>query len=379
MVKLLALTVARMSSRHSIAVVGCGMFGAMIALRLAQQGESVTVFDRQSDPLMGASYNNQNRLHLGFHYPRDDATARQCIQGFEKFRDEFPESINGQFDNAYFIASEGSFTSAKEYLAFCKRMDLNFEQIELAEFRPQVSSVDIGVRCDEVVYDCSVLRGSVLQKLRSIGASLQFESDVTSIAHAGDRYQLEVDGGSVGEFDAVINCTYADINRLSSLLTGAAPVRQFEYTLVPIIEWDQPTVGITIMDGPFMTVLPFGHTGKFLLYHVEHTVVERAISPQMPDHWRQSSTLPTTTIDCEGVFERMRAASQRFVPDLAGATLVGFLQGPRVVLANKDDTDARPSIIEQPEKGYFSVFTGKIDHCMWVADEIAKRVGQLFV
>ena len=37
-----------------------------------------------SNFLIGASKNNQNRLHLGFHYPRDIKTVYQCIDGFEK-------------------------------------------------------------------------------------------------------------------------------------------------------------------------------------------------------------------------------------------------------------------------------------------------------
>ena len=28
--------------------------------------------------MQGASLNNQNRLHLGYHYPRDLSTATQC-------------------------------------------------------------------------------------------------------------------------------------------------------------------------------------------------------------------------------------------------------------------------------------------------------------
>ena len=33
----------------------------------------------------GASSNNTNRLHLGYHYPRDLNTAQQCKKGFELF------------------------------------------------------------------------------------------------------------------------------------------------------------------------------------------------------------------------------------------------------------------------------------------------------
>ena len=360
-----------MSKKISVAVVGCGIFGAMAALRLAQKGASVTLFDRQDAALRGASFNNQNRLHLGFHYPRDDETARQCIRGFQSFRDEFSECIVEGFPNAYFIASQGSFVTAEQYLLFCQRLGLSYERIDVSAFKPSVQEVDLGVVCDEVVYDCSVLRTLVMQKLAIVNIRPRFNAEITEIKRAGKSFILDVNGQSEGAFDAVVNCTYADINRITQQLGYSVLERQFEYTMVPIIKWDQSAVGITIMDGPFMTVLPFGLTGNFLLYHVDHTVVERFIGNEMPKDWFDLTKTPSSRIDGQKLFERMRKACSSFVPALQSARLVGFLQGPRVVLANRDVTDARPSIIQKHDKNYLSVFTGKIDHCVWVADEIA--------
>lgn len=45
-----------------------------------------------------------------------------------------------------------------------------------------------------------------------------------------------------------------------------------------------------------------------------------------------------------------------------------------MVLARRDDTDARPSIIEQARPNYLSVFSGKIDRCLWVAEDVARRL-----
>ena len=92
-----------MSKSTRVAVVGCGAFGGMIALRLSEAGCDVTIFEREKECLRGASFNNQNRLHLGFHYPRDILTAHQCIQGFSRFREEFPECIVSGFPNLYFV------------------------------------------------------------------------------------------------------------------------------------------------------------------------------------------------------------------------------------------------------------------------------------
>ena len=94
-----------------VAVIGCGLFGASVALKARERGHDVVVFERLPQAITGASCNNMGRLHLGFHYPRDRRTAQQCIDGFRAFRTAFPGAIVDGFPNAYFIAAENSKTT----------------------------------------------------------------------------------------------------------------------------------------------------------------------------------------------------------------------------------------------------------------------------
>ena len=343
----------------------------MTALRLAERGAAVTIYERLQKPLQGASYNNQNRLHLGFHYPRDDETARQSIRGFARFREEFAPCILGDFPNAYFIASEGSLVTAQQYLDFCRRMGLRHERIDPASYEPAVRGVDLGVLCDEVVYDSAVLSQLVLRRLADAHIDPRFGTDVQRIERRSGGFRLHAAGQPARDFDAVVNCTYANVNDLTEQLGHSVPEYQYEYTMVPIVEWDHPAVGVSIMDGPFMTVLPFGQTGRYLLYHVAHSVIAEHVGRHMPSTWVDRATAPSRQVDGQALFERIREACTRFVPALSAVRLAGFLEGPRMVLAHRHHTDARPSIIRRYEPGYVSVFTGKIDHCIWVADDVA--------
>lgn len=346
-----------------VAVIGGGMFGCMSAIRLAEDGHDVTVFERKQRLLRGASRNNQNRLHLGFHYPRDERTARQCVEGFDRFRAAFPGCVKSDFVNAYFIASEGSLTTPEQYLAFADRVGLRYEMLDLDSFRPEVRGVSMGVSVDEMVYDVASLCRDVTRSLDELGVGVAYDTAVERIQRNRHGFALL---GLV--YDAVVNCTYADSDRLGEQL-GIEPVeRQYEYTRVAIVECDHPPVGITIMDGRFMTLLPFGHTGRFLLYHVDHAVIARETAALMPREWLNGWSAPAPD---QGWFSRMVDDCVRFVPSLARARLVDCLKGPRVVLARSDATDARPSLLREPLPGYLTVFAGKIDHCMWVADEVA--------
>jgi glycine/D-amino acid oxidase-like deaminating enzyme len=297
------------------------------------------------------------------------------MKGFQRFRDEFEPCLMQGFPNAYFIANSDSMTTPRDYLAFCERVGLRYDILDMDAFSPIVREVALGITTDEVVYDCGVLRTLVLRGLDAAGVKPHYGADVSRITRDGSRYTLEISEKLYGPFDAVVNCTYANINLLNAQLGHAAPTYQYEYTMVPIIEWNQPPVGVTVMDGRFMTVLPFGQTGRFLLYHVEHTVVATEIGSQMPIGWLDPKNSPSQQVNAQYLFNTIKQSCSRFVPALQDARLAGFLQGPRMVLANRDSTDARPSIINRHEPGYWSVFTGKIDHCMWVADEIANTLG----
>jgi len=360
-----------MSNEKSVAVVGCGIFGAMIAIRIAKLGMKVKVFERNDKPLSGASFNNQNRLHLGFHYPRDQQTAKQCIRGFDRFRREFEECILDDFANMYFIATNNSNVSPDEYINFCDEVGLSYQNVDLNKIQPSVKNVDLGIVCNEVVYDCTILRNLILDKLTDEDVVLELNSTVTNIQKKSSGFLLEINNKNEEYFDRVINCSYAEINRLTERLGYVIEPRQYEYTMVPIIEWDQRPVGVTIMDGKFMTVLPHGKTGNFLLYHVDHTVIEKFVGSQMPASWLSRESKPSSLIDTDSLFQKMKEDCSYFVPELSNARCIGFLEGPRIVLANRDNDDARPSIVKDYGSGYLTVFTGKIDHCIWIADEVA--------
>lgn len=357
-----------------VAVIGAGMFGAEIALRARSKGWKVHLFEAKNDILCGASANNQNRLHLGFHYPRDLETGRQSIRGFASFSEKYGECTESSFPNAYFVADDGSLTSPVEFLEFCKRLGAKYVPIRPQDLPIDLKGASTGVLCHESVYDFGVLRNTVKENLRTARIPVSLGTRVTDICKVGNHFRLQLDGGSSILANAVVNATYGDINRLTEQLGIAVTERQFEYTVVPIIRVDIPKVGVTIMDGPFVTLLPYGKSADFLLYSVEHTVVAREISTQMDPSWLQPETGPFASMDKTELANRTLSVAARYLPILEKAQVIGFLEGPRVVLARHESTDARPSIINDYENGYHTVFAGKIDHCVWVAEELSVRL-----
>jgi hypothetical protein len=119
-----------------------------------------------------------------------------------------------------------------------------------------------------------------------------------------------------------------------------------------------------------MTILPYGKTDYFLLYNVVQSVVASKVAELMPLEWLMPDTAPFQNVNKSAFFKRMVECCSEYVPALKNAELIGFLEGPRMVLARREDTDARPSIVNDYNGSYISIFSGKIDHSLWVADEV---------
>jgi hypothetical protein len=71
---------------------------------LAQQGAEVILFEQASDLLTRASYNNQARLHNGYHYPRSFSTAYRSRLNFSRFLHDYRPAIATNFVKLYAIA-----------------------------------------------------------------------------------------------------------------------------------------------------------------------------------------------------------------------------------------------------------------------------------
>ncbi len=362
----------------NVVVIGGGIFGVEVALKAKSLGLSVKVYEAKDDILAGASQNNQNRLHLGFHYPRDLETGRQSIRGFNAFREKYRESIQDDFLNAYLIANLHSLTSPADYVAFCQKLGLPFQRITAKDLPIDINGADTGILCEEVVYDCRILRDLAWKMLDTQKVDVARRARVTKVVHQAGRYKVEASDGSTISADVVVNASYADINRITRQLGFPVSENLYEYTAVPIIRLAMPKVGVTIMDGPFMTILPHGRSDSFLLYNVVQSVVASEVAELMPSEWLMPETAPFQTVDKAALFERMVERCSEYLPVLKGAELTGFLEGPRMVLAKRDDSDARPSFINQHSEGYISVFAGKIDHSLWVADEVGSLLKSRF-
>ena len=70
-------------------ILGVGLYGLYAAQKCGAAGQRVLVLERDSAPFMRATYINQARVHMGYHYPRSYSTAIKSAHYFERFCEDY--------------------------------------------------------------------------------------------------------------------------------------------------------------------------------------------------------------------------------------------------------------------------------------------------
>lgn len=365
----------------SVAVIGAGIFGCLTALKLAEKGFNVTLIDQNHDILFGASYINQNRIHMGYHYPRSMETAKSCKAFEEEFNREFEEAVVDNFDHYYCIANKDSHLTPEDYVSFCNQLDLPFS---LYDFTQELlfDSKEIGIHIcvPERVYDANILRKKILNRILDYGnkIKLQLSTRVTKITTQDQNYVLSTDlTTSPFYVDSVVNATYSNMNRILDMI--GLPVKEYQYELceIPIIlvPWKN-RIGFTIMDGPFFGILPFGFSQEYLLYDVELSVLERSVGTKPSfAHDVKYYDDPTRR---EQRFNEYISKAKRFVPDAAYCRYLYSSYIIRMVLPDSDKDDARPTELLNHGNGIWSIFSGKVTNAIPLAETLSQEMINYF-
>jgi glycine/D-amino acid oxidase-like deaminating enzyme len=245
-----------------VCIIGAGWYGCHAARILQEAGIDVCLLDKEGI-FAGASSKNQNRLHLGYHYPRSPETIEECRTGFAQFLAQYGAFAH-PFPRNDYVIHDRSKVSADAYAqrfaggahTECSRADLGLQTASIADrvFRVQERFIDTA----EVQRAMKERFSSLLQIRTSPEIRLE------------DTYGL-VDGE---RFDYVLNCTN---NQYVPIPFPWSPIYEtvcsFLYTArSPETE----PRGFTVMDGPFFSLFPYNlATGVYTLTHVVHSVVAR--------------------------------------------------------------------------------------------------------
>lgn len=335
---------------------------------------SVAVVDIDVRPMVRASLLNQARLHNGYHYPRSAYTALGAARYYDRFVADFPEAINRHFRAIYAVASEGTYANAAEFEKFCSTVGVPVSQIDESEiFR--AGTVEAAYETDEYGFDGAALRDALMRRIEPFDDRLEWylADAVTCGSQDTGGWRMTLRSGAELHTEGIVNATYAGTNALLSRF-GLEPLA-LKYELCELALVDAPAhrdLGITVMDGPFFSLMPFGHTGLHTLTTVDHTprASSREVLPVFPCQSRNPECSPIALDNCGSCptrpassFPYMRALAGRFLNDVTDLRKVDSLNSIKVVLRESEVDDARPTLVRVncEEPSFVTILGGKIN------------------
>jgi hypothetical protein len=355
-------------------ILGAGLFGLYAAHLATSKGLSTAIVDPDPVPISRASFGNQARIHLGYHYPRSVGTALQSIAYRDRFTQEFAHCVNNRFTKVYAVARFETLTSAGGFERFCANVEIPATRVDPERwFLP--GTVEDAFVCDEASFDARAIRSEMLGRLDDrAGLRWCLGQRVATVDHDDDRYHLVLDDGTELSSPRVLNATYASINQVLTQF-GFEPLA-VTYELCELM-LGQPSpaladVGLTVMDGPFFSVMPFGLSGMHSLSAVDYTPHYRSSGPlpTFPCQSRSSTCTPERLDNCMTCPvrpaslgpEMMQLAGRFLRPELSLDPRTSVLAIRPVLNLSRVD-DSRPTLVYRhtgrPE--FVSILSGKIN------------------
>lgn len=365
--------------RYDKIIIGAGLYGLYAAKKSSEKGEHVLVLEKDRAPFMRATYINQARVHMGYHYPRSLTTAMKSAGYFKRFLEDYSFCIHKSFDQVYATSAAFSWTNREQFMSFCDAAGIYCREVP-AEVYFNPGMCDGAFLTEEYTYDAFILRDYFLDYFKGVNnVDFIYEADIESIVKNDDSFEVNVktrDGNKSFTSDFILNATYASVNQVIDKTTGIdKEMFGIKYELCEIIlckPGDKlKNTGITVMDGPFFSIMPFGLTGYHSLTSVTFTPHVTSYDP-VPKFSCQHGTecTPEQLLNCnecinkpDSAWPYMSHLADKYLREEYGYTYEKSLFSMKPILKSSEVDDSRPTAIRVlSEKPVFiSVLSGKIN------------------
>jgi len=349
-----------LQDQYDAIVIGGGFYGCSLALALKSRLPEILLLEREPELLTRASYANQARVHNGYHYPRSLPTAMRSAANYPTFTREFQDCVDGSFTHIYAVARGTSKVSAYQFRKFCQQVEIPLRAVPASLsrlFNPALIEETFVV--EERAFDAAKLREQIAGRLHSESIEVCCGQEADRItAVPGDDLRVRLADGREVTAPYVFNCGYSQINRLLDRSALAKLPLKHELAELALIETPPvlSNVGITVMDGPYFSTIPFPSLGYHTLSHVTYTPHEAWSDTH--ESVARSFAAPVS----KSPF--MLRDAQRYVPMLREARYVKSLFETKTVLPRNEIDDGRPILCcrHPGANGLFVVLGAKIDN-----------------
>ncbi len=369
-----------MNSTFDRIIIGAGLYGLYAAKFCSDRGEKVLVLEYDKAPFQRATYINQARVHMGYHYPRSLTTAIKSAGYFKRFVEDFGFCIHDKFDQVYATSEKFSWTDAKQFISFCQAAGIRCDEVSASKYF-KAGMCDGAFMTQEYTYDAKILQKYYEEQfLGQDNVTFVYEARIARIIKNDRTFEVWMEDEKSYEAPFVLNATYASVNQIIDKLEGT-PKTLFDikYELCEIILCEPSDklrgTGITVMDGPFFSIMPFGKTGLHSLTSVTFTphvtsydavptfgcqngMSERAFCTK--ESLGNCNLCPNKP---KSAWDYMSHLADKYLKEEYGYTYRESLYSMKPILKSSEVDDSRPTAIRVLSEGptFISVLSGKIN------------------
>lgn len=366
-------------------IIGAGLYGLYSALFCGKRGENVLVLEYDASPFERATYVNQARVHMGYHYPRSISTAVKSRAYFDRFNEDYGFCVNDKFTKVYATSAKLGWTSSGQFKKFCKDADIYCDEISTDMYFKQ-GMCDGAFLTTEYTYDAQILKDWFEIEIRKLpNIEIVYSARIKEIANNGDYYVFMLENGERYQTGVALNATYAGVNQIHAML--GFPALQIKYELCEIIlckpSEKLKDVGITVMDGPFFSIMPFGKTGLHSLTSVTftpHVTSYDSVPTFACQSYSDGFCSPQNLGNCnicpakpESAWEYMSHLAKKYLNDEYGFEYIDSLYSMKPILKSSEIDDSRPTMIRRynDTPRFISVLSGKINTVYELDEELS--------
>ena len=367
-------------------IIGAGLYGLYSALFCGKLGQSVLVLECDDAPFKRATYINQARVHMGYHYPRSISTAVKSRGYFDRFNEDYGFCVHSEFDQVYATSANFSWTNAEQFRKFCRDADIMCEDEPVSRYFKD-GMCDGAFLTKEYTYDAQILKDYFLTELvKYKGVTIKYSSVITDIENTGSVYSVKLQDSSVYTAPFLLNATYAGVNQILSMLKLEPFGIKYELCEIILctVSDKLKNTGITVMDGPFFSIMPFGKTGLHSLTSVTFTphMTSYDSVPHFPCQAKSGGFCSAQRLgncnDCpakpQSAWPFMSNLARKYLKDSLGFEYVSSLYSMKPILKASEIDDSRPTVIKKFSSNptFVSVLSGKIN-TVYDLDEVLKN------
>ena len=355
-----------MSNSYTSVIVGGGFYGARLALALRARGGRVLLVERESQLLGRASLRNQARVHNGYHYPRSILTSLRSRLNYARFLNEYADCAYQAFTHYYAIGAGISKVTAAQFAEFCRRIGAPLQEApdHIANLF-DAARIERVFEATECAFDAVKLRDRMTRELAAAGVEVRTSTEAVRLETVAESTTLVTllgnDQESTVSASIVLNCTYSRLNHLLARSGAATIPAKLELTEMALIE-PPPALGgaaVTVMDGPFFSLMPYPSRGLYTLSHVRYT-------PHC--NWHDRPGRPVTDIGepSRGRTTRylhMVRDAERYLPAMRASRYVDSIWEVKTLMPRSEQDDSRPILLRRSTEhpGCLTVLGAKID------------------